>query len=69
MGAVGIEGGEQQGKQNRQLHHDTGVCNTLPQSEAADLQTKDQSLEIWDMVTSKIAAWGTYKWDNFIPSW
>lgn len=46
MGAVGIEGGEQQGKQNRQLHHDTGVCNTLPQSEAADLQTKDQSLEI-----------------------
>lgn len=43
MGAVGIEGEEQQGKQNRQLHHDTGVCNTLPQSEAADLQTMDQA--------------------------
>lgn len=37
MEAVGIGRGEQQGKQNRQLHHYTGVCNTLPQSEAADL--------------------------------
>lgn len=69
--SVGIGWGEQQGKQGRQFHHDAGVCNTLPQSEAADPQTmeKNQSLEIWDMDNSKIAAWGIYKWDNFISFW
>lgn len=28
--------------------------------------TKDQSLETGDTDNSKIAAWGIYKWDNFI---
>lgn len=66
MEAMGIGWGEQQGEQ---LYCGTGVCNALPRNEAADLWTKDQSLEIWDTDNCKIAPWGIYKWDNFISSW